>query len=271
MEASTRLITSLSNLLLAASLAIAASGCSDSRSTPPVKLDSAPREIPAARGARLFALPVGGLSCADCHAVTGEDQPRADRRFVAHTLRDATRRGEWWYGTLKTIDGRTVNDAVRNCVARFQERTYDTVLPVLPDGSRDLARVEIPIDDLDALVAHLETLAEPGPHPPLLVRRDDSAAALRRVDALPGDATRGRAVFARACASCHGVDGVGDLGQPLRGSRSAPSRRQTIEYVRSGPNRSSRESKGAWMPWFTADILPDQDLADVATFLAEPE
>ncbi len=227
----------------------------------------APSATPAERGAALFAKRVGGLACADCHATSGEDQPREDRRFLAHTLRDATRRPHWWYGTISAEKGGTVADAVLTCVARFQQRSWNLVLPVRPDGGKDLSKVEMPAADRDALVAHLESLAAPGPHPASPAKRDASAEALRRVDGLAGDRERGRAVYARSCLLCHGPGGKGDVGSSLRGDSQAPDRWRVIEYVRAGPDRAAREQIDAWMPWFTPDVLPDQDLADVAALL----
>ena len=91
-------------------------------------------------------------------------------------------------------------------------------------------------------------------------------APLARVEALTGDAARGRAAWARACALCHG-DGSGNaVGPSLRGG-NAPDRFRVIDYVRNGPTRTDRESMDAWMPFFTPDALPDQDLADLAALI----
>lgn len=237
-------------------------GCSDDGSPSPA--------AGPASGEALFSRRVGGLSCADCHALSGEDQPRETRRLVGHTLRDATRRPSWWYGTLRADAGATVEDAVRTCMARFQQRTWNLILPVKGDGSRDLSKVEVPPAEVAALVAFLEANAAPGPHPPMPAMKDDSPVALRRIDALAGDGTRGSAVYDRACALCHGPDGRGDLAPPLRGPDSMTTRSRTIEVVRRGPDGAARKGMDAWMPWFTPDVLPDQDLADVAAWLDGP-
>jgi len=209
-----------------------------------------------ASGADLFARKVGGLSCADCHSTTAEDQPRPDRRRVGHTLADATRRPSWWYGDLDAAKGATVLDAALTCVARFQHRTWNTTFT-------DLAKVEVPAADRAALLAYLETLARPGPHLPSPAAKDDSREALARVGALTGDAARGREVFSKACALCHGDGGADHVGPSLRG-KLAPDRRRVIDYVRSGPRPTDRRTADAWMPVFTPDVLPDQDLADLA-------
>lgn len=249
-------------LLLAALLA---AGCDDG---PPPALPPPPETAgtPVERGRALFSKRVGGLSCADCHSVTAEDQPRADRRLVGHTLADATRRPSWWHGTLDAAAGARVGDAVLTCVARFQHRTWATTLPTLPDGRRDLSKVEIPAADLDAILALLESVARPGPHPASPAKKDDSRAALTRVEALTGDAERGRGVWARACALCHGNGGANELGPSLRGPL-APDRFRVLDYVRSGPRPTESKTAGAWMPAYSTDSLPDQDLADVAELI----
>jgi hypothetical protein len=40
-----------------------------------------------------------------------------------------------------------------------------------------------------------------------------------------------------------------------------------IDYVRSGPRPTDRRTADAWMPSFPPDILPDQDLADLAALI----
>lgn len=249
--------------LLTAILATAACGAGDPTAPTPEPAAA----TPADRGRALFGRKVGGLSCADCHSTSAEDQPDPARRRVGHTLADATRRPSWWHGTLESGKG-SVGDAVLTCVARFQHRNWNRGLPVLPDGRKDLSKVELPAADREALVAFLETVARPGPHPASPARPDASREALARVRALPGDAARGRKAWDAACALCHGQGGANNLGPSLRGDL-APDRLRVLSYVRSGPNRSERETHDMWMPAFGPDSLPDQDLADVAVLIDE--
>ena len=240
------------------------------------------------QGNLLFELPVGGLSCLDCHSRSAEDQPDRERRRrgpprgppppppappppgarpgAAHRGPAATRRPSWWHGTLEAAKGAAAGDAVLTCVARFQQRSWNSVLPVKADGSRDLSKVEVPAADLAAIVSYLDTLARPGPHPVSPAARDGTREALARVEALPGDAVRGRTVFAAACVLCHGRGAPGSLGPSLRGDL-APDARRVIAYARRGPSEAERKSADAWMPAFGADVLPDQDLADLAALI----
>jgi mono/diheme cytochrome c family protein len=249
--------------------ALAALPAACGRGAPPPAVPAAnpvAPSTPAARGRALFLREVGGLSCASCHAVSGQDQPDPARRFVGHSLADATRRPSYHHGLL--VGDRAKPDlAILACVAKHQQRSWNLVLPRLADGSPDLSLVEMPAAETADLVAYLETLARPGPHDPCPSAKDDDAAALARVDALAGDAVRGRAVYAAACAVCHGPSGDGGVGPPFRGEMQKPSRSRVVAYCRSGPTAQARDGMDAWMPWFSPDALPDRDLADVAAFL----
>ena len=253
----------LRTLPFALAVAALSAGCGEEKAPRGV---GPPRFTPAEHGLRQFGQKYGGLSCADCHSTTAEDQPRPDRRRLGHTLADSTRRPSWWYGSLEASKGAKVDDAVLTCVARFQQRTWNTTLPTLPDGRKDLSKVEHPREELAAIVSYLDTIARPGPHPASPAKRDASRAAIARVEALTGDAVRGREVWAKACALCHGNGGRNEIGPSLRGATS-PDRLRVIDYVRAGPTKSERDTADAWMPLFTPDVLPDQDLADVAELI----
>lgn len=69
-----------------------------------------------------------------------------------------------------------------------------------------------------------------------------------------GDATRGRAVFARTCASCHGADATGGVGPRLRGADV------TIEAARE----TIRNGRGV-MP---AGLVSGREEDDVLAYLA---
>ena len=72
-----------------------------------------------------------------------------------------------------------------------------------------------------------------------------------------GDAERGKADFLRyGCYTCHGYDAQG-----VPGKRLAPNPLPWpafSSFVRSSPGE---------MPTFTAQVLPDQDLADIHAYL----
>ena len=85
-----------------------------------------------------------------------------------------------------------------------------------------------------------------------------SGTAVLAAQAPPaGDAERGKADFLRyGCYTCHGYDAQG-----VPGKRLAPNPLPWpafSSFVRSSPGE---------MPTFTAQVLPDQDLADIHAYL----
>jgi putative heme-binding domain-containing protein len=84
-------------------------------------------------------------------------------------------------------------------------------------GDLDPARVQLLRGQGDAgLRARAERFLAAAP----LAGRREVVAAYRQALRLPGDPARGRAVFKRACAACHQLEGVGtQVGADLRGLR----------------------------------------------------
>lgn len=83
------------------------------------------------------------------------------------------------------------------------------------------------------------------------------SAALAAQAPPTGDVLRGKAAFLRyGCYTCHGYDAQG-----VPGKRLAPNPLPWpafSSFVRSSPGE---------MPTFTAQVLPDQDLADIHAYL----
>ncbi|HEV8149445.1 MAG TPA: c-type cytochrome [Gemmatimonadales bacterium] len=86
--------------------------------------------------------------------------------------------------------------------------------------------------------------------------------ALRQLERLPADTTRGRAVFAQVCARCHGPDGAGtSLAPPVWGPRSfnigagMARLRTATAFIRDN------------MPNDRAVVLSDQQAFDVAAYV----
>ncbi len=85
---------------------------------------------------------------------------------------------------------------------------------------------------------------------------------LPKLDALPGDTTRGAEVFAMRCARCHGVGGDGtQLAPPVWGDRS----------YNIGAGMARVRTAAAfikhWMPQDSAGVLTAQEAFDVASFV----
>lgn len=76
----------------------------------------------------------------------------------------------------------------------------------------------------------------------------------------PGDANRGRRIFAENCAHCHGVSAHGASAgyANVAPSLMATAPEQIAEAVRSGPGE---------MPKFGSDVLSSRDLNDVLRYV----
>lgn len=73
---------------------------------------------------------------------------------------------------------------------------------------------------------------------------------------LSGDAANGGAVFAANCASCHGADGNGGTEEGILGEEDDA---EVVQIVLNGEET---------MPSF-ADVLTDQEIADLLAWMAE--
>ena len=73
-----------------------------------------------------------------------------------------------------------------------------------------------------------------------------------------GERTRGVAVFAAACATCHGVAGAGGIGPPLRDERDRKTYEATVAWI---------EAPAPPMPHLYVGPLSEQNVDDVATYV----
>lgn len=101
-------------------------------------------------------------------------------------------------------------------------------------------------------------------------QREAVVAWMRREFDLPGEipavaggsSARGQELYVRHCAACHGSTGRGGVsagGTAVRAVRGVEAV-AIAEAIRVGPFR---------MPRFDADVLDDEDVADIASYVAE--
>ncbi|HEV7715069.1 MAG TPA: cytochrome c, partial [Steroidobacteraceae bacterium] len=82
----------------------------------------------------------------------------------------------------------------------------------------------------------------------------------------PPDADRGRAIFARACAVCHGASGVGAAtGPALKGISVRYSKNSLLDQIRDP--KALPGSAQPTMPKLFPAAISAQDVADVAAYL----
>ena len=188
-----------------------------------------------------------GYACVDCHALGGSETPLRP----GPPLGGLAERKRLWSGSTESPEV-----AVNLCVERW------------------LARPALDAAALGGLLAALSTLPAGGrpdtpetpetpetPAPATAPASDAAAANPADLAGLPeGDAKRGAALYDAACRHCHEGGPAGALwGRPW-------SRGALLMTIR-GLDRPRHP--GTLMPPFSARVLPDSDLADLGTALAD--
>jgi thiosulfate dehydrogenase len=232
--------------------AVLAVGCSDESPESIVKHGTA-----IDHGAALFVDPnlsgtsLNSYSCATCH-----ENGAADMSTIrtGASLVGATKRASYWGG--QELD---LLRAVNAC-------SYYFMLKSEPFAAKD--------EEVGALYAYLESISE---------GTEGTAAVpftvLVTIEDLPaGDATRGKDLYGRACAYCHGPTHTGKgrlvgrapilpeqtLERHPLGTYTADERRLVfVEKVRHG----GFITYSGEMPPFSIEKLPDAELADILQYL----
>ncbi len=188
------------------------------------------------RGEAVYRQPLSDgntYTCATCHGLTGSDAPL---RRAAHPIGGASKRGGWKNGGALTF-----LDAVNVCVKGWQGA---------PAWSASEPRFL-------ALSAYLDQQGDAASEKKLTFKQVPPPAVLTG-----GDVSRGRAVFNAACATCHGVDGIGSpRGPNLAGTQPA------ADYVASRVRGFPLVGR---MPFWAEDRLSDGELIDLIAWLRLP-
>ncbi|MBI3244515.1 MAG: PQQ-dependent sugar dehydrogenase [Chloroflexi bacterium] len=101
------------------------------------------------------------------------------------------------------------------------------------------------------------------------------AASATPAPLLPGDATKGQALFAATCSACHGPtgEGVPSLGKDLTTSEwvAGKSDKELVEFIKVGrPENDPRNTTGVTMPPNGGNpALSEQDLYNIVAYLRE--
>ena len=140
-----------------------------------------------------------GLTCAHCHAADPADE--ANGKLIAHTGYGAIPRGSWKHTTQEQLEaGRgqaaTIIDAANFCV----EAPY-----------MDHGELKITGEDADALLAYLESIADPEAWDaaPFVIEVSRSMP----VAGLTPDMENGERIYENNCEFCHeaGIEGMPEL------------------------------------------------------------
>ena len=187
------------------------------------------------------------FSCATCHVVDPAAPAVVPGRLdPGYNLAGAPTRGGWWGGGATTL-----LDAINVCIKEFM-------------GGGPLARDSEVARQLDAYLESTPATSTPAPF--TFVR---SATALTEVK---GDINRGNALYQQACFRCHGTAHTW-AGHSTKEAVVLPdstvntfkeqAREVTVEKVRHGRFINI----GGVMPFYTAEVMSDQALADILAFL----
>ncbi|MCA9694616.1 MAG: DM13 domain-containing protein [Myxococcales bacterium] len=196
-------------------------------------------------GAAVFNEPVedgNSFTCSTCHAVT-EPAPDGFRR-PGHPLGDATHRPMYKNGKVPDM-----LMAVNSCLTEWMNAE-----PWTEDDQR-----------WKDLYAWLDSQAPAGDAPALMFQIVQPPA-----DVSGGDPDAGREAFNGACAVCHALEGVGTNKAPKIAGLGLES-----GYVATRVRLSGRMDSpvydglgGGLMPFWAADRLSDDELRDIAAWLA---
>ncbi len=197
-------------------------------------------------------------SCAMCHS-DGTNTTKDAHTRAGHTLAGVTSRTATWNGMYKGDDLQKNAYGARLCASAFQHRG---------DGDLNKALTQ---DEVESLIEYLTALnATPGAITKNLTIqwvakptfKDDQQPdeklvkpAVKAIMKLPGDPAKGQVVFQSTCSNCH----------DLKAKKIGPSMVDAatdMSYVA----QSIRTGSSA-MPFFSKDILNDQQIADVIAYI----
>lgn len=131
---------------------------------------------------------------------------------------------------------------------------------------------ELPENDVRTITAYLASIELPrklaagSDRPTDALARLNQSKAVINIPLYPGDVTRGRRIYDKECAACHGRDGYGDRGRvvpPLSGQHSLYLKRQ-IESFAKGTRNHDGPADAAIFTSFTGTEI-DDILAYVST------
>jgi len=200
-------------------------------------------------GESVFISPVEGgnsFTCNSCHALT---EPSSDGlRRAGHALENAPARASFKNGQVETF-----LEAVNSCL--------DEWMGVSEPWTDDTADFQLLRELLLVEGAEAEELSfEIVPPPPL-------------EDLMEGDAEAGRVLFNQSCSVCHGVNGVGTNRAPVV-TGFGVELELVAERIRLSGQANSEVYDGLTggrMPFWAADRLADDEVADLAMYLSTSE
>jgi thiosulfate dehydrogenase len=194
------------------------------------------------------------FSCADCHRTTAAPDADDDRIVPGAPLYGTVARERWWGGQALSLI-----DAVDTCIVYFM-RGQEL------DATSDKGK---------ALYEYLKSISPDGSPSDIL-----PMTVVENVVAIPlGDATRGADLYRRACQYCHGEAHTGE-GNILVRKVILPEVANDYDTLFPGVAHGLVATEvvrhgrffdvGGTMPFFTTELLTDEQLGDILAFLGLP-
>jgi thiosulfate dehydrogenase len=191
------------------------------------------------------------FACTTCHAIRPGE---GERLLPGAPLAGATLRPSYWGGTVVDLF-----EAVSTCYGQFMRG----------------GRLDRTSEETTALYAFLDSLASA---PGAATQAVAFTPVRMTVPPAAGDRARGQNAYARACSICHGQpsSGAGRIGDSAvlpdaierSHSRAAGYNESTIRHVFVQKIRSGGYlGFGGVMPPFSREVLSDEAVADIITFL----
>lgn len=199
-------------------------------------------------GQAVYEQPVEGgntFACATCHAIT---EPSADGfRRPGHPIGDATRRPHYKKSQLTDM-----REAVNTCLQEWMLAD-----PWTAEDSR-----------WTSLYAWLDGQTGVEAAPPV-----DFDIVQPPADMSGGDANNGNVLFNQSCAVCHGLDAIGTQQAPGLAGLGLDLDYIGLRVRTSGlPDSPTYEGlTGGRMPFWSAQRLSDDELRDIAAWIANSE
>ncbi len=198
-------------------------------------------------------------ACASCHS-DGQSTTKDARLRAGKTLVGVTSRTSTWNGAFKGEALAKSAYGATMCAVMYQHKGDDL-------------GTAIPKADIEALNAYFDAIKNnPGAMTgnlniawvtkPALHEEDEidlkaATAAAKKIMMLPGDPIAGKSIFTNTCLYCHEMNEK-KVGPPMAKEMEDP--RMAAQSVRCG--------SGA-MPFYTSDILSDQQIADAIAYVQQ--
>jgi mono/diheme cytochrome c family protein len=260
------------------------SGCSKNEQRAPANVDSSsknaaidtakltPLQQPAQPSTAITGLALAGQkifystnygkikdACASCHT-DGQPTTNDTRLRAGHTLVGVTTRTSTWNGAFKSYA------LVKNAYGA-------TMCAVMYEHKGDDLAMVIPKADIDALNAYFDAIkknpgamtsnlniqwvTEPALHEEDKIDEKAATTAAKKIMMMPGDPAAGKAVFINTCQYCH----------EMNEKKVGPAMAKEMDDPRAAA-KSVRCGSGA-MPFYTSDILSDQQIADAIAYIQQ--